>query len=708
MPKYVGTDGNDTLTGSDGDDSLYPNLGVDQVNGEQGFDTLFVDYSKQSSGSTANVITDEGGDQFGGLLASGADSTTLYNVESIIFHAGQGDDTLNLDATPIGHGAKVALDGGGGTNSLQLQLGGFESAEFIVKPDGKITSNLGHFENWTNYNIELGGGTNKVVTQSGVDFIQGHGGIDLISTGGGDDTMLFDNATGTFDGGDGTDSWSDTFASSAANLTFRDATDHISNGTTFKNIENYGITAGSGDDTFDISTAQEGTVVGGTGYDTLNVDATANDIGSYSGIGLGDDGLSGYLDTGGRFSFYQMENLNFHAGSSFDYISVTENATSHPATLHIDGGGGYNVLTLDVSALGDGTTFIDGGDGTVSSNRGGFADFTAYDITAGAGDDRIVTGAGNDRITDKGGTDIAGGGAGDDVITFVGATGHADGGDGIDSWVGDYSGTSTPLGFEENGTTGKLSNGTLIRNFESVSLTAGSGDDRILLSSSGNATVHGGAGDDLIQSGPGDDVLDGGAGHDVVSYDGATAGVTVNLGITSSQNTIGAGYDTLSGFEAVHGSQYGDTLTADDLGDALYGLAGDDVLVGGGGDDILIGGTGQDMMTGGGGADRFIFSSLGDFSTGTLDLIKDFSHAQGDRIDLSKIDPDAAAAGDQSFTFIGTAGFTGAGGSAYELRDQHNADGSYTVSGDVNHDGVADFSFTVMSPTALVASDFIL
>ncbi len=41
------------------------------------------------------------------------------------------------------------------------------------------------------------------------------------------------------------------------------------------------------------------------------------------------------------------------------------------------------------------------------------------------------------------------------------------------------------------------------------------------------------------------------------------------------------------------------------------------------------------------------------------DTIWDFSHAQGDRIDLSAIDANSSVGGNQAFTFIGAANFTG-------------------------------------------------
>ena len=45
---------------------------------------------------------------------------------------------------------------------------------------------------------------------------------------------------------------------------------------------------------------------------------------------------------------------------------------------------------------------------------------------------------------------------------------------------------------------------------------------------------------------PATNVLTGGAGTDTVSYDSAWLAVTVSLAVTTAQNTVGAGTDTLS------------------------------------------------------------------------------------------------------------------------------------------------------------------
>ena len=65
--------------------------------------------------------------------------------------------------------------------------------------------------------------------------------------------------------------------------------------------------------------------------------------------------------------------------------------------------------------------------------------------------------------------------------------------------------------------------------------------------------------DDTLEGNAGNNLLVGGLGIDTVSYANATSGangqgVTVNLALTSAQNTIRAGTDTLSGFENLTGS----------------------------------------------------------------------------------------------------------------------------------------------------------
>ena len=84
----------------------------------------------------------------------------------------------------------------------------------------------------------------------------------------------------------------------------------------------------------------------------------------------------------------------------------------------------------------------------------------------------------------------------------------------------------------------------------------------------------------------------------------------------------------------------------------LDGDFGYDVLAGGAGIDTLSGGTHGDLFD-------WDFTDETGVTVATADLITDFNIAQGDRIDLSGVDADIYTNGDQAFTFIGTAAFSG-------------------------------------------------
>jgi serralysin len=161
--------------------------------------------------------------------------------------------------------------------------------------------------------------------------------------------------------------------------------------------------------------------------------------------------------------------------------------------------------------------------------------------------------------------------------------------------------------------------------------------------------------------------------------------------------------------DAFTGKAGNDRLTGGAGAEKLYGKAGDDRLAGGAGDDhlsggkgndLLQGGTGKDVLVGGAGADEFVFHSAAEAGRGgQRDVIRDFSRAQGDEIDLSGIDANAGAAGNQAFSFIGSKGFSGKAG---ELQYKKGI-----VAGDVNGDKVADFHIEVANHHGLAAGDFI-
>ncbi len=153
-------------------------------------------------------------------------------------------------------------------------------------------------------------------------------------------------------------------------------------------------------------------------------------------------------------------------------------------------------------------------------------------------------------------------------------------------------------------------------------------------------TLNGEAGYDDLEGGPGTDVINGGADSCTVSYLGATAAVSVNLGITTAQNTVGAGTDTITSCSSLEGSAFHDTLVGDgamnvimgnDGDDEIWGMGGDDWLFGDdnrrsgpGGTDELHGGAGFDALVGDGGLDVLFGEADGDTIITVGDGIQDF------------------------------------------------------------------------------------
>jgi serralysin len=258
----------------------------------------------------------------------------------------------------------------------------------------------------------------------------------------------------------------------------------------------------------------------------------------------------------------------------------------------------------------------------------------------------------------------------------------------------------------------------------------GEGGDDHLVGGDGNDTLDGGdgtdrldgqAGDDWLAGRAGADNLDGGDGNDWADYSASAVGVVVSLatGLGSAGDAAG---DTLTGVEGLRGSALADALTGAAGADSFTGGGGNDSLVGGAGADSLVGGIGADSLvgsggndvldgrggaddlTGGIGADRFRWWSVTESTAAATDVLRDFSQTQGDIIDLSIIDSDAATAGNQAFAFIGSSAFFGG---AAQLR--YRQDGIDLLIEADTGDGNADLVIRLAGSTVtLTAADFVL
>jgi Ca2+-binding RTX toxin-like protein/peptidoglycan/xylan/chitin deacetylase (PgdA/CDA1 family) len=188
------------------------------------------------------------------------------------------------------------------------------------------------------------------------------------------------------------------------------------------------------------------------------------------------------------------------------------------------------------------------------------------------------------------------------------------------------------------------------------------------------------------------------------------AGVTRNGNILSNSLTGTSEGDTLDGRggnDTLSGLAGNDILIGGSGIDTLLGGAGNDTIRGDGGNDSLTGGAGADRLTGGSGGDRFIYTAMEDFGTlAARDVITDFQSGQ-DRLDLSAIDANTTASGNQAFSFLATQGanFTAAG----QLRYVHDAASNKTfVEGNVDAGLTADFRIELDNLVPLKQADVIL
>ena len=235
-----------------------------------------------------------------------------------------------------------------------------------------------------------------------------------------------------------------------------------------------------------------------------------------------------------------------------------------------------------------------------------------------------------------------------------------------------------------------------LSNIENIN---GSNYDDRLIGNGGTNILDGKSGNDTLNGGLGNDILMGGGGVDQASYEASPIAVTVNLSISKAQNTVGAGKDTLVGIENLLGSNFGDNLTGDALDNVLEGGSGDDLLSGSLGNDVIIGGLGRDVMTGGEGIDTFTFNSINESTGVNTDVITDFK-AGVDKLDLSAIDANVFASGNQGFLLISSdVAFSSAGQVKFT---QGN------VFAEVTGDGVADFQITLTGVISLGTNDIVL
>ena len=310
--------------------------------------------------------------------------------------------------------------------------------------------------------------------------------------------------------------------------------------------------------------------------------------------------------------------------------------------------------------------------------------------------------AGDDELVGFDGDDLLEGGQGADVLW---------GTDGFDtaSYRGSDQGVTVDLPFsnatgghgtgdilhEIEGAIGSSFGDRLIGDEQRNVLRGEGGADR-LGGYGGNDRLEGGGGNDVLSGGAGNDELLGGDGNDTadlfhgekIARGGTYAGAGVVADLVAGTATGGdlVGSDRLAGIENLHGSAYNDRL----LGNA--------------GANRLIGDEGADELVGRGGADRFVYDRTYDSLPAAPDLIRDFSRAQGDRIDLRGVDANQQPEdGDQGFAFIGQKQFSAAGQVRFFQQD-----GDTFVQANTDGASGAEMTIRIDPLVAFQATDFVL
>ncbi|HMG48752.1 MAG TPA: M10 family metallopeptidase C-terminal domain-containing protein [Allosphingosinicella sp.] len=433
-----------------------------------------------------------------------------------------------------------------------------------------------------------------------------------------------------------------------------------------------------------------------------------------------------------------------------------------PATLQYEYGGGGRVsyalgiyggftiangVTIENATTGSGNDHLVGNAVNNVLDGGGGNDL--FDLSGG-GDDHAIGGAGDDGFLFGAAftpTDFVEGGAG--ANDQIGLQGNYAGGNALTLGAGTMTGIEAIVvlpGFSYDLTLndGNVAAGGLLK-VQATQLAAGQSlhfngsaehDGSFLtFGGQGDDSFIGGWGNDGFYFGPGGfnsaDVVNGGLGaNDQLGLDGdygsvgsplvlgsnvtnvevvvlmaGPSGTPNHFNVSTSDVFVGSGQTmTIFGLQTSTGFTF-DGSNEHDGAFRVYGGTGNDVITGSTGADWLFGGDGTDTLTGGAGNDIFYYDALSQ-SNPTIgrDGIQDFS--TGDKMDFSGIDA-IAGGGDDAFSFIGSGAFTNHAG---ELRAVTSGGGIWTVSGDVDGNGVADFELLVVVSDAhsITSADFTL
>ena len=729
--------GNDSLYGGDGNDRLVGGDGDDFLHGGAGDDTL-------NAGAGNDAVNGGGGNDTINLGAGF--NTIVYDEE------GFGDDTVaSFDANPNGGGQdRIDLSGLGITDAdfaSRVSIAANGTGTRIEVAGGSITLNgvTGAGLNVVDRSDFILAGGTAIGGTGGDDTLAGTSGADIITGGAGSDTIDGHAGDDIIDGGAGDDFL---FGGSGDDVIHWQAPDGgwdvVDGGSEGIAGDTFVIT---GDDSYEIfrfypaedaETVIPGlvlrggateivvtrtTVVGGV-EGAPQVIAELSEIeeivvngspASGSGTAGGDRfELIGDFAEQGEETSLRLNTITIVGSEGNDTVDISGLLSAHRIVFRTKGGNDTIVGTLrpqDVVELPDGTT-IDDYDVVANLNGSTTLVGDGHSLTffSTGGLPQFSSGDGGNPQNHHAPPAEAGEGGHDEDDDDDGSVDHDDDDDDRDDDDDEDCDVDEHGGGDARVLIGAAAGETLVGGSGRDVIFADAGDDNVL-GGDGADMIYGDAGNDRILAGKGNDLIDGGVGNDTIFGEEGDDLFVASAG-DGDDVYYGDGMDGGSGNDTLDMSAISADIVAD-LGTGFMGrgsvfsvqsgsdtIRGVENIVTGSGNDTVTASAAVNVMDGGAGNDTFRFLTAADADGDTI-----MGFQPGDRIDLSAMDADWGASGNQSFTLVSDA-FTGARG---ELLVTHeNRDGvDYTVvEGNASGGAEADFKISIKGSHALSAGDF--
>jgi Ca2+-binding RTX toxin-like protein len=560
--------------------------------------------------ASGNKVTGLPGDAAANVL-------TWAGVGSVVIDAGAGDDTLT------GGSANDHLNGDAGNDTLN----GGGGADRMTGGDGSDTYFVDNL-------FDVVSETNAVAATGGIDTVNSLLATNVLGanvenlrllattaangTGNALNNTIFAGAgNNILNGGDGVDTASYAFATSAVTVSLAVTTAQATGGSgsdtllAFENLTgsnfNDTLTGNAGANTLNGGAGAD-TLIGGDGSDSYVVDNVGDVVSETNAVAAtgGTDTVSSSLAAYTLGA--NVENLRLLATTAANGTGNTLNNTLFAGAGNniLNGGDGIDTAsyafaaTAVVASLAVTTAQATGGSGSDTllafENLAG-SNFNDT-LTGNAGANTLSGGAGNDALNGAAGNDTLDGGAGADTLV---------GGDGSDIYIVDNVGDVVS---ETNAVAATGGTDSVYTTLASYILGANVENLRLMATTAANGT--GNTLNNTLFAGAGNNILHGSDGIDTASYAFAASGVVASLAVSTAQATGGSGSDTLLAFENLAGSNFNDTLTGNAAANTLTGGAGNDALNGAAGNDSLDGGAGVDTLVGGDGSDIYVVDNIAD------------------------------------------------------------------------------------------------